>query len=342
MKIALITDYLGRFGSKQRSSSYRSGFNLDRIEKLFLSEKCQVKFFNFTSCLELLNEKEPHFILYTSSEDEGEHYKSFIEDTIHILSLSHHICIPNFIFLRAHNNKVFMEMLRIHYNFSDVNIFESKFAATRKEIDELNIQFPIVMKGPSGALSKTVKKANNKREASIFFNSLAPVVHIKQRIKEQLRRWRHRGNYNPEELVRGKIVLQKFVPNIDYDWKVLVYYNDLFVLKRNNRKNDFRASGSGLFSYTKDVPKEILDLAWNTRETLNVPHLSIDIAETSNGLGIFEFQAIYFGTKTLENSTFHFVKNNSSYQIIDCSVELEAIFVKSCLDFLNEKYPGSV
>lgn len=340
MKIALITDYLGRFGSKQRSKSYRSGMNIEKLNEIFLSQKCQLKFFDFTSCLELLKETEPHFILYTSSEDKGEHYKSYIEDSIHLLSLSHHTCIPDFIFLRAHNNKVFMEMLRLHFKFSDVELFQSKFAATTKEINELNILFPIVMKGPSGALSKTVKKANNKKEALLYFNSLAPKVQLKQKVNEKLRRWRHRNNYNPEELIRGKIVLQKFIPNIDFDWKVLVYYNSLFVLKRKNRKNDFRASGSGLFSYTKDVPQKILDLAWKTREILNVPHLSIDIAETSKGLGIFEFQAIYFGTKTIENSTFHFVKKNESYQIIDSTVELEEIFVKSCLDFINEKHKG--
>lgn len=340
MKIAIITDYLGRFGSKQRSKSYRSGMNIEKMNELFLSQKCQVKFFDFTSCLELLKETEPHFILYTSSEDIGEHYKSFIEDSIHLLSLSHHTCIPNFVFLRAHNNKVFMEMLRIHFKFEDVELFQSKFAATLKEINQLEISLPIVLKGPSGALSKNVKKALNYKEIPFYFNLLAPGVESKHRLKEKIRRWRHRSNYRPEELIRGKLVLQKFIPNIDFDWKVLVYYNQLFVLKRNNRKNDFRASGSGLFSYTKDVPIKILDLAWNTREKLNVPHLSIDIAETQYGLGIFEFQAIYFGTKTLENSTFHFVKRNENYELIDTTVELENVFVKSCVDFIKNQNQG--
>ena len=312
-KIALITDYLGRFGSKQKSKTYRSGFDIEKSIEIFHKHNCEVKIFNFTNVLGLLEEKEVYFILYTSSEDKGGNYKSFIEDSIQLLSLSHHICIPEYIFLRAHNNKVFMEMLRTYYDFSDKHLFKSKFAATKKEISGLDIEYPSVVKGPDGALSKTVIKADDINEVYRFFSSIAPKLEFKHKLREYLRRIRHRNNYNPEELKKGKIIIQDFMPDIKFDWKILVYNDMLFALKRQNRKNDFRASGSGIYAYSEKVSENILDLAWNTRKKLDVPHLSLDVAETNGQLVIFEFQAIYFGTKTIENSPFHFVKEQDQW-----------------------------
>jgi len=337
-KVALITDYLGRFGSKQKSKTYRSGFDIEKSIEIFHKHNCQVKVFNFTNALELLKEKDTYFILYTSSEDKGGHYKSFIEDSIHLLSLSHHICIPEYIFLRAHNNKVFMEMLRTHFDFKDKNVFKSKFAATKKEISSLNIEFPSVIKGPDGALSKTVIKADNVNAVYRFFSSIAPKLEFKHKLREYLRRIRHRNNYDPEELKRGKIVIQDFMPDIKFDWKVLVYNDMIFALKRQNRKNDFRASGSGIYAYSENVPENILNLAFETRKKLNVPHLSLDIAETMNELIIFEFQAIYFGTKTIENSPFHFVKEQEKWLLKHTKVELEEIYVNSTMSFIKKSF----
>ena len=337
-KIALITDYLGRFGSKQKSKTYRSGFDIEKCIEFFQKHNCEVKIINITDALELLKEKEVYFILYTSSEDKGGHYKSFIEDSIQLLSLSHHICIPESIFLRAHNNKVFMEMLRIHYDFSDKILFNSKFVATKKELSSLDIDFPSVVKGPDGALSKTVIKANNIKEVYRFFSSIAPKLEFKHKLREYLRRIRHRNNYNPEELKRGKIIIQNFMPNIKFDWKVLVYNDMLFALKRQNRKNDFRASGSGIYAYSEKVPENILDLAWNTCKKLDVPHLSLDIAETKDQLIIFEFQAIYFGTKTIENSPFHFIKEQDQWHLKHTEVELEEVYVNSTMSFIKKKF----
>ena len=335
-KIALITDYLGRFGSKQKSKTYRSGFDIQKCIDYFHKHNCNVKIFNFTNSHELLEEKESFFILYTSSEDKGGHYKSFIEDSIQLLSLSHHICIPHYVFLRAHNNKVFMEMLRTQYEFSDRKLFRSKFAATKKEISTLNIEFPSVIKGPDGSLSKTVIKANDIDEVYRFFSTIAPKLELKHKLREYLRRIRHRNNYEPEELKRGKLIIQNFIPDIQFDWKVLVYNDMIFALKRQNRKNDFRASGSGIYEYSEKVPVNILTLAWDTRKKLDVPHLSLDIAESKDELIIFEFQAIYFGTKTIENSPFHFVKDQDQWLLSRTQVELEEVYVKSTVNFIKK------
>ncbi len=51
---------------------------------------------------------------------------------------------------------------------------------------------------------------------------------------------------------RGYIYFQEFLPNNDFDIRVIVIDRKAFALKRFVRQNDFRASGSGVFKYEKD------------------------------------------------------------------------------------------
>lgn len=44
---------------------------------------------------------------------------------------------------------------------------------------------------------------------------------------------------------KGYIYFQDFIPNNNYDTRVKVIGNRCAALRRYNRKNDFRASGSG-------------------------------------------------------------------------------------------------
>ena len=335
VKIAIVTDYLGRFGSKQKSELYRQGMDLEKLKIYFSKLNYRLTFYDYSNCIDLLHIKDAHYVIYTSSEDPEERYKSYIEDHLRLLSLSHHRIIPSENFLRAHNNKVFMEMLRINHNFHDVEIFNSRFVATKNELKKLELSYPIIMKAAVGALSRNVKLSNNINEALKNFHELCPKVSFSNKIREIARRLRHRGNYNPEAIYRGKVVIQNFIPNISFDWKVLIYYDKIFILKRNNRPNDFRASGSGLFSYDKNVKQEILNLAWSTRLKLKVPHLSLDIATGEKGLVIFEFQALGFGTKTIENAPFYFVKKNEDWDLIENNVDLEEIYVTSLHYYLN-------
>jgi glutathione synthase/RimK-type ligase-like ATP-grasp enzyme len=54
----------------------------------------------------------------------------------------------------------------------------------------------------------------------------------------------------PKEI--GYIMFQEFLPNNDFDIRLIVLGNRCFGIKRYNRKNDFRASGSGFIDYNVD------------------------------------------------------------------------------------------
>ena len=57
---------------------------------------------------------------------------------------------------------------------------------------------------------------------------------------------------------KGYIYFQDFLPNNDFDSRLIVIGNKCFAVRRHNRKNDFRASGSGVKSYKPELFDEII------------------------------------------------------------------------------------
>ena len=93
--------------------------------------------------------------LYTSSEDKGYHYKSFIEDVIFSLEVCGAKVIPQYKFLRANNNKVFMEQLREIYKVGNSGNIKSHYFGTIEELKRGidKVTFPCVVKSATGAMS---------------------------------------------------------------------------------------------------------------------------------------------------------------------------------------------
>tara|TARA_B100000524_G_scaffold110751_1_gene53670 strand:- start:24872 stop:25897 length:1026 start_codon:yes stop_codon:yes gene_type:complete len=337
--IIILTDYLNRFGSKQKSKTYRSGMDIDKIKTYFEQENFQVEVLNIAECIVRLKAKEPSYIIYTSSEDHNDKYKSFIEDIILFLEDIGHFCMPSYKYLRAHNNKVYMELLRTSLQLSDNLVFQTNYAATEEELENSKIKYPVIIKGATGALSKTVLKAENRIELLESFRKINKKDSFRLLIHQLIRRIRHNSNYKKEAVRRGKSIVQNFVPNMSYDYKVLVYFDKIFVLKRNNRKNDFRASGSGLFEYPKDIPDSILNHAIFLRKHMDLPQLSLDIALHNNKPITFEFQALYFGTKTIENAPFYFkISKSNKWERHDANnIILEEFYTKSIVRQIKSK-----
>ena len=112
MIINIFSDYKNRFQSKCGSIPYRSGMDKSLLKKYFEKSGYTVKLYKFSDInFSTMNFKD-QIVLYTSSEDIGFHYKSYIEDLILGLHLRGAIPIPDYKYLRANNNKVFMEILR--------------------------------------------------------------------------------------------------------------------------------------------------------------------------------------------------------------------------------------
>ena len=111
-----------------------------------------------------------------------------------------------------------------------------------------------------------------------------------------------------------------------------------FVLHRANRKNDFRASGSGIFTFKENIPDGLLDFANKVFLTFNVPNLSLDIAYDSKQFYLIEYQALYFGTTTIQKAPFFFHIDNNIWKLVKEKANLEKEYVNSIVRYISLNY----
>ena len=81
---------------------------------------------------------------------------------------------------------------------------------------------------------------------------------------------------------RGYVYFQDFIPDNDHDYRVIVIENKAFAIKRQVRKNDFRASGRGILSYKQNLFSKILiELAFEISKKTNMQCIAMDLIYTN-------------------------------------------------------------
>jgi glutathione synthase/RimK-type ligase-like ATP-grasp enzyme len=168
--------------------------------------------------------------------------------------------------------------------------------------------FPKVIKLRGGAGSANVKLIRNKQQAlKSIKRAFRKGFKQYDKFSNLQERWNKykigktnlidvikgiiRLGYEPEfsktiGFERGYILLQDFIPNNDYDIRIIVIGDKAFAIKRLVRKNDFRASGSGNILYSKDnFDDDLIKLSFSINEKLNSQSLAIDYV-FDNGIPI--------------------------------------------------------
>lgn len=335
--IVLLTDYKGFFSSKQITPIYRGGMDVPKILRYFDNHGYYAIAIRITD-LEItdLIENKP-VILYNSAEDKNAFYKSFIEDIIYNLEENDIEVLPRFAYLKAHNNKVAMELLRTRSNYPPIQSIQSMVYGTLEELEAQShtFNYPVVIKAAAGAMSKGVSRAESHVEAIREARKISRSKSFWHDFKEYLRLIKYRNKYVKESFFRNKFIVQNLIPNLSNDWKVLVYGNRCYVLFRGVRKGDFRASGSGNFVFQKTIPEGMLDYALAVRKQFNVPFISLDLGFDGKLFHLIEFQFINFGTTTIEKAPFYFLSNNYTWEIVNEKSDLEKVYVDSIVDLLS-------
>lgn len=79
---------------------------------------------------------------------------------------------------------------------------------------------------------------------------------------------------------KGYAYFQEFIPNEGFDLRVIVIGNKAFAIQRKIREGDFRASGSGLISYNKELfSKELIKVAFSINERVRSQSLVLDFVQ---------------------------------------------------------------
>ncbi|MCD4664182.1 MAG: hypothetical protein K8R68_02855, partial [Bacteroidales bacterium] len=251
------------------------------------------------------------------------------------------IVLPRFELLRANNNKVYMEIIRESQLCSEFELEKSKIYGTQDElkisIKNDKIEYPCVIKPASGAMSRGVKLVKDSYELLKYARKISRTNHFKSEIKEKLRAFKHAG-YQRESKYQNKFIIQKFIPNLKNDWKILVYGNHYYILNRGIKDNDFRASGSH-HNYKagskSEFPVQMLDFVEKIYNKLDIPHLSLDFAYDSKRGYLIEFQAIHFGTSTLEFCEDYYIKKNDKWLVEKQKFDQEEEYVWSLVHYLS-------
>ena len=178
-----------------------------------------------------------------------------------------------------------------------------------------------------------MKLAHNKAEAIRHARELMLSFHLVDWAKNFVKSY-VRHPYDRKSNYRHGIISQTYL-QLKGDYKVLVYYDKYFVLARQNRPHDFRASGSGIFSWPEVLPEGLLDYALKVFSSFNSPFISLDIAFDGLRFHTLEFQFVMFGTFTLFNAPIYFEKSGDSWL---CRYEksiLEEEYARSVSLFLD-------
>lgn len=336
--IIILTDYKGFFSSKQKSNYYRGGLDIEKIALYLSTQGMSVNVVPLHELNISSVKKDETMLLYTSSEDKLGFYKSYIEDLIYDFEQQGFYMMPSFSFLKAHNNKVAMELLRNRCGLDSLKTIQTSVYGTLDDMKEhlQHFKYPVVIKPASGAMSFGVAKADNNNELIRAAKRVSRTFMPIHDFKELLRKIKYRSYYKRESFFRAKFIIQNMIVGLSKDWKVLVYGYKCYALCRNNRANDFRASGSGLFHFQKELPEGMLDFALSVKKHFKVPHISLDIGFDGHRFHLIEFQFLHFGTTTIEKSPFYFQLIDSRWKCIDGSSEIEQVYVYSLIEYLRE------
>ncbi len=162
-----------------------------------------------------------------------------------------------------------------------------------------NTTFPKVFKLKGGAGAANVKLVRTNTEAAKLINkSFGKGFSQFNRfgnLKERYSKWRSgKGSLLgvakgfgriliPTEFAKmqarekGYVYFQDFIPNNEFDIRIIIVANKAFAIKRMVRENDFRASGSGNIIYDrKAVDVRCVDISFKTNEKIKAQSVAFD------------------------------------------------------------------
>ena len=97
--------------------------------------------------------------------------------------------------------------------------------------------------------------------------------HIKKTKKEN----------NLSNVEKGYVYFQEFMAKNDFDTRIIVVGNKAFGIRRFNKANDFRASGSGKIDYNhQEIDKKIIKLAFQATNKIGAQCLAFDFVYDAN------------------------------------------------------------
>lgn len=227
------------------------------------------------------------------------------------------LVVPNFNSVWHFESKVAQK-----YIFEKYKIRTPRTIATFDYHDALNrlneFQFPIVMKKSTGAAASNVKLVATIEEARSLIDRIYCKEVVSQDVKAKGRilgklskHYLHlRHDWNTNSANQPVVYWQEFIPDNSRDLRITVIGNKYaFGFWRNNRPNDFRASGSGNIDFVSDVPETAIKYCMNISDMLDLDSMAYDLLFTGDEIKVVEMSYGYLDTAIY--------KSNGYYELVD-------------------------
>ncbi len=328
MKIYIATLPNGFFGSA--GQSWKS-IDVNKLASL-LNHDTEIVTINDLIHIDF---QETDTVVYTSSDERN--IRAYLIDVMYFVSKKCNI-IPSYDMLMSHENKGFQELFRNELDFG--NLRGNYFF----DLDDAKLAIPKVLKSVTGAGSSGVYLVKKQDEIAdikdkhFAVSKKRKVIKLQRKFKLQsdeysIYDYRHKG-FN-------RFVEQDFIPNLTHDFKILVFGDRYYSLKRNIRKGDFKASGSNLFEHV--MPSvEVLNYAKSVFETIDNPYASLDIAQSTNDCHLIEYQGTNFSPGTLLKAPNRFLCKNGEWLKEKNDKDLEANYAHALNLFVDSNYLSDI
>lgn len=346
-KLLIITDYNHRFLISLDNDDKYVSMNVSKLHRIFSKYGLDVEVKEFSQ-IDMNIDYHGYIVLYQTSEGNGQFYKKYIEDLIYQLQSNGAVVLPKYQYLKAHHNKGSMEQIRCGFNDRSLKSITSKYYGTPIEALKASPEFPVVIKQISGSGSTGVYRASNLKEYKKYVYEASKtliaknildlfITRTKMVIKGFLSLLNPKYFYRKERIYRPFIV-QNFIQNLSGDFKVLYFGGKYYTLYRENRKNDFRASGGGrLFEVPLEENYPLLDFARKVVDEIDFPIIGMDIGYDGKQFHLIEFQMIHLGPYALQRSNRYFLWKNNSWECIQTKSDLEEEFARSISEYIENR-----
>ena len=334
-KLLILTDDNHFF-----SDSYKipDGMNVDTLIKLFSAKGYDIQSYTITE-IDWSADFSDTAVLYPYSKLSGLFYKGYIEDILLRLQYKGARLLPDFLCFRAHQNKIFMELMRQDFKHQELKTINSvcfgslqgmlNYFDTAKQTGNSSLmKFPMVLKLSVGSRGRGVFKIHSMEHLiktvnkmtvvylrdfqSFFYRNIAnnKTARVTQIIKNIARKIA--GAQQVRYLIIShKFVLQPYIADLPGDYSVWVLGRKFYVKYRSNTVSDFRFSASGISSFPElnDEVVKILDFAELAYEEINSPAVCLDIAYDGRICHLIEFQCLSFSSNHIISSNGWFIKD---------------------------------
>jgi glutathione synthase/RimK-type ligase-like ATP-grasp enzyme len=348
-KLVILIDEESKFLISIADFKNYTSMDIDKIKTYFLAQDYTVNVCKFSE-LDLSENYHGVYILYQTSETPGSFYKRYIEDLIYFLEKQGAIVMPKYELLKAHHDKIFMELMRSRFVDKSLKTIKSMCYGSWVDAQNYDSNFPVVIKQASNAGGAGVFLAKNRKEYTLLIKKAGNVLiapslmdlyigYFKKAVKKLIKYFfplkSKYVKYNTAP-ISTSIVVQTFIEGLNGDYKVLIFGRKYYTLYRKNRDNDFRASGSGrLYVVPEQEHEGLLNFAQKITAEIDFPIIGLDIGFNGKGYHLFEHQIVHLGTYALQRSKFWHEFHDGKWVRYEGLSDLEEEFSRAINDYIN-------